>query len=166
MTRSLISAAATGVVVLGGLGACTGPSSPPTPATASAPSPSAAAGPASAGGPSPNSGSFPYGGRLVAAWGSATYGAGHVEVAIPAGRAIKLRGRCSGSGVLPVHIQLKALRDDERFPCDAQWQYVFTVFSSDSEAVGPGPYPMVIDGAAGVTSWDLEAYAVGSAASG
>ncbi|WP_426503235.1 hypothetical protein ACPPVO_37140 [Dactylosporangium sp. McL0621] len=143
-----------GLGALAGLAACAGPAAPSAPATGSAPH----SAPATAS--SPGLGPFPYDGRLLGSWGSATYGAAHTEVAIPGARAIKVRGRCSGAGQLAVQLHGKAFDDDERIECDGGWRYVPMVFPAAEEPPDPGPFPMVVDRVDTIKSWEIEAYSL------
>ena len=150
MSRSFALTTLTGLVLLVG-SACTGPvSKPPSPVTGSASAPASA----------PESTVFPYDGRRLGAWSSTTYGGTHVEFAIPGGRVIKVRGRCSGSGELAVRIRGKAFDIDGRYACDGDWRYQTSLFPAETNPIDPGPFPVVIDRANTITSWEFEAYAL------
>ncbi|MFG2042505.1 hypothetical protein [Dactylosporangium sp. NPDC048998] len=144
VSRSFVSAMLAALAALVGLAACTGPTSPSAPDYRSMPD------------QTPDS--FE---RLVGAWSSKVYGSPHIEVAIPEGWLVRLRGRCTGSGELAVHVSGQSFSQDERWPCIERWEFSKSLFPPDERAVGHqdlGPYPVVIDRADTITSWDLEAY--------
>jgi hypothetical protein len=154
VSRSFVLTALMGLVLLVG-SACTGPvSEPSSPVTGSASVPASV--PASA----PESTALPFDGRRLGAWSSTTYGGTHVEFAIPGGRVIKVRGRCSGSGELAVRIRGKAFAVDGRYACDGDWRYGTSLFPAATDPIDPGPFPVVIDRANTITSWEFEAYAL------
>ncbi|MER7007510.1 hypothetical protein ABT297_31320 [Dactylosporangium sp. NPDC000555] len=140
-------------MALVGLVACTGPAGPAGPASRSASVPATTTAP-------DLSTSFPYAGRPVGRWNSAERAAAHAEVAIPGDRFIKVRARCSGSGQLALRIRGKAFDHEGRIDCDVGWRYVSMLFPPELEPVDPGPFPMLIDRADTITSWDVEALAL------
>ncbi|MER7277230.1 hypothetical protein ABT369_22570 [Dactylosporangium sp. NPDC000244] len=153
MPRSLVTTALVGLVALVGTVACTGPASP------AAPAPGPASAPATTTAPDLST-SFPYAGRPVGRWSSAEHTAAHAEVAIPGDRYIKVRARCSGSGRLTLHIRGKSFDHVGAVDCDGGWQYMPMVFPPAQEPIDPGPFPMLIDRADTITSWDVEALAL------
>ena len=140
MRRSLIPAVLATLVALVGPAACAGPTSPSASATGLEPS------------------AIP-GERLLGAWNSAVSASPRTEVAIPGGRLISLRARCSGSGELAVRVRGATFANDDRVPCNGRWHFIDSVFPPEGGSPDPGPYPAVVDRSDTVTSWDLEAYA-------
>ncbi|MEV0135800.1 hypothetical protein AB0H83_46075 [Dactylosporangium sp. NPDC050688] len=101
--------------------------------------------------------------RLVGAWRSTEYGEPFVEVTIREGWAMHLRGRCTGSGVLKMHLTAVSMSFTDGWTCDGQWRFLMMLFPADELAVGRidlGPFTVALYRADTITSWDVEAYSL------
>ncbi|WP_327003029.1 hypothetical protein OHA72_49430 [Dactylosporangium sp. NBC_01737] len=108
---------------------------------------------------------------LVGAWSSTTDGAAHIEdtfpvtpppeVPRPEGYMFHFRARCAGDGTVSFRVSAKSgFTQTHECECIGKWagtQPLFPRFDDDPESLGP--FSLTVDRAAGVTSWDVEAYA-------
>ncbi|GAB3853362.1 hypothetical protein ACFPIJ_62200 [Dactylosporangium cerinum] len=109
---------------------------------------------------------------LVGAWSSTTDGAAHIEGTFPVtpppelprplGWYFFLRARCAGDGTMSMRVSGKTgFVQTHEGKCIGKWAIGRTSFPPGT-ATGPydpGPFSLAIDRSAGVTSWDVEAYA-------
>ncbi|WP_238008542.1 hypothetical protein KZZ52_31925 [Dactylosporangium sp. AC04546] len=110
---------------------------------------------------------------LVGAWSSTTDDAAHIEGTIPvnpppelpkpSGWSFFLRTRCVGDGTVSMRVSGKTRRFVQPYEskCIGKWIIEWMHFPPGT-ATGPydpGPFSLTIDRSAGVTSWDVEAYA-------
>ncbi|MET7392885.1 hypothetical protein ABZS66_05235 [Dactylosporangium sp. NPDC005572] len=107
--------------------------------------------------------------KLVGEWHSTMTDSLHLEgimleQPMPSGEwDFRFRARCSGTGTLSFSVRGKAFNQWGKVPqCTGKWlldSNFFPPFRHDDNPHEGGPYTVIFDAEATVTSWDVEAYA-------
>jgi len=95
--------------------------------------------------------------HLAGAWSSTVYGASHVEVSIPDGRALRLRVRCTGTGELRITMSGDGHKITEVWGCASWWSLSAAWYAPYSNQ-DHGPFAIAVDRPGTITAWDIEAY--------